>query len=84
MIVSARSLIARNDTVGDVSAQCSQPRRVGRVHLGIGRSWWKMRGSVPVAALIAACTSCRRAVDIAAEVEPQRDLADAEGTHRGH
>ena len=59
-------------------------RRVRRVHLGVGRRIGKIARQRRAGGVDRRLHVLRGAVDVAVEVELQRDLADAERARRGH
>ena len=81
--VSARSLSSRSAMVSRGQRQ-RDDRRVRRVHLGVGRRIGKVARQRRARGVDRGLHVLRGAVDVAAEIELQRDLADAERARRGH
>ena len=73
---------AQRDRVG--GQRQGQDRRVGRVHLGIGRRVGKVLGQRRCCGIDGRLHVLRRGVDVATELELQGDLAEAEGALRRH
>ena len=83
IMVSARSLIcAQRD--GRRRQRERHHRRVGRVHLGIGRRIGKVARQGRAGGIDGGLQVLRGAVDVAVEVELQGDLADPVGARRRH
>ena len=59
-------------------------RRVGRVHLGVDRRIGQVARQRRGGGVDRRLHVLRGGVDVAVQIELQRDLADAEGTRRGH
>ena len=69
--------------VGEVSAE-RHDRRVGRVHLGIDRRIGQVARQRRAGGIDRRLHVLRGGIDVAVELELQRDLADPERARRGH
>ena len=61
-----------------------EDRRIGRINLAIGRIGLQTRRQVGAGGVDRGLHVARRAIDVAGQIELERDLAAAQGTRRGH